>query len=71
MLGYFGRELGLKNARKHIGWYLASSGRTSAEIKPWRQQLCTDENADRVLAGLAAFYDEAQEKSARDEEIAA
>ena len=71
MLGYFGSALGLKNARKHIGWYLASSGRTATEIKPWRQLLCTDENADRVLAGMAAFYDDAEEKFALGKEIAA
>ena len=71
MLEHFGRWLGLKNSRKHIGWYLASSGQPQAEVKPWRQRLCTDENADRVLAGLAEFYTEAGLKSAAKTEIAA
>jgi tRNA-dihydrouridine synthase B len=52
---------GLHAARKHIGWYLARSGRGPQEIKAWRQQLCTLEDAARVRAGLAAFYEQAQE----------
>jgi tRNA-dihydrouridine synthase B len=56
MLSHYGRGLGLKNARKHIGWYLESSGRDPASVKAWRRRLCTDEDAGRVLAGLASFY---------------
>ena len=47
---------GLRNARKHIGWYLATSGRPAAAVKDWRRRLCTSENARDVLAGLATFY---------------
>jgi tRNA-dihydrouridine synthase B len=56
MLSHYGSELGLKNARKHIGWYLESSGRAGSRVKAWRRQLCTDDSAARVLAGLEAFY---------------
>lgn len=52
---------GLRNARKHIGWYLATSGRPAATVKDWRHRLCTSENARDVLAGLATFYAEARE----------
>ena len=52
---------GLRNARKHIGWYLASSGQPAATVKNWRRRLCTSENARDVLAGLATFYAEARE----------
>ncbi len=64
MLRHYGRALGLRNARKHIGWYVASSGRDPAMVKVWRQRLCTDDNPGRVLAGLDAFFDEAMEKAA-------
>lgn len=47
---------GLKAARKHIGWYLLSSGAPEAEVKAWRQRLCTNDNAPEVLTGLADFY---------------
>ncbi len=58
MLLLYGRHLGLKNARKHIGWYLISSGRSEALVKAWRKHLCTEEDANRVLSGLRDFYDE-------------
>jgi tRNA-dihydrouridine synthase B len=57
MLTHYGRRLGLKNARKHIGWYLESSGKNVGGIKEWRRTLCTDEDADRVVRNLANFYD--------------
>jgi tRNA-dihydrouridine synthase B len=57
MLSHYGAALGLKNARKHIGWYLESSGRDAADVKVWRKLLCTDEDPNRVQRGLRAFYD--------------
>ena len=39
MLSFYGSFLGLLNARKHIGWYLESSGHREAEIKDWRRRL--------------------------------
>ncbi len=64
MLVHHGRELGLRNARKHIGWYLASSGRAAETVKAWRRRLCTSEDAGAVLAGLGSFYTEAEELAA-------
>jgi tRNA-dihydrouridine synthase B len=54
-------DRGLHAARKHIGWYLARSGRYPQDVKAWRQRLCTLENARAVRAGLAAYYEQAQE----------
>ncbi|MDX2309476.1 MAG: tRNA dihydrouridine synthase DusB [Hyphomicrobium sp.] len=56
MLSYYGRFLGLRNARKHIGWYLEASGAPTAIVKAWRARLCTEDDAARVLDGLSAFY---------------
>lgn len=56
MLSHYGRGLGLRNARKHMGWYLETSGVPEADAKAWRRTLCTDDEADRVLSNLAAFY---------------
>ena len=58
MLLHYGTALGLKNARKHIGWYLESSGVELATIKAWRKRLCTEEDATRALTGLSQFYRE-------------
>ncbi|MBS0244230.1 MAG: tRNA dihydrouridine synthase DusB [Proteobacteria bacterium] len=59
MLFHYGRRLGLKNARKHVGWYLASSGAAPETVKTWRRRLCTEEDAARLVAGLHRYYDEA------------
>jgi nifR3 family TIM-barrel protein len=64
MLGHYGVELGLRNARKHIGWYLEKSGRAACAVKAWRRQLCTESNPTLVLQGLSAFYDETLEVAA-------
>ncbi len=64
MLGHYGEHLGLRNARKHIGWYLEKSGRALGAVKVWRRQLCTEVNPARVLQGISAFYDETLEAAA-------
>ena len=64
MLSHYGTGLGLRNARKHIGWYLEKSGRAAETVKAWRRRLCTDESAPHVLEGLAHFYAEACEAAA-------
>ena len=61
---------GLKAARKHIGWYLAASGRAEAVVKAWRQRLCTEEAADRVLQGLAHFYEDGDGREVAEQEAA-
>lgn len=56
MLAHYGEYLGLRNARKHIGWYLETSGRDAATVKSWRRRLCTQDNANEALSGLGEFY---------------
>jgi tRNA-dihydrouridine synthase B len=64
MLSHYGRALGLKNARKHMGWYLQTSGAPVEMVKAWRRRLCTEDDADAALTGLAAFYGELQDREA-------
>lgn len=64
MLDHYGAGLGLKNARKHIGWYLISSGRPEPLVKAWRRRLCTQENPQAVLDDLAQFYAEPERVAA-------
>jgi nifR3 family TIM-barrel protein len=64
MLAHYGAHLGLRNARKHIGWYLEKSGRETAVVKDWRRRLCTEDDPSRVLHDLSAFYDEPLEAAA-------
>lgn len=57
MLSHYGSALGLRNARKHIGWYLETSGADADTVKTWRRVLCTDDVPASVLTGLADFYE--------------
>jgi len=59
-----GASVGLRNARKHIGWYLASSGQPAEAVKAWRRRLCTSNDPREVRAGLAEFYAQALEAAA-------
>jgi tRNA-dihydrouridine synthase len=61
MLGYYGDFIGLRNARKHIGWYIETSGHRADMRKAWRQRLCTEEDPVRVIELLGAFYSDAPE----------
>lgn len=64
MLAHYGCALGLRNARKHIGWYLEQSGLARDVVKAWRARLCRDDDAHRVLRTIAEFYDRAEELAA-------
>ncbi|MBU1209801.1 MAG: tRNA dihydrouridine synthase DusB [Alphaproteobacteria bacterium] len=57
MLSHYGIFLGLRNARKHIGWYLEQSGASAATVKSWRSKLCTETDPARAIQGLKTFYD--------------
>jgi nifR3 family TIM-barrel protein len=57
MLAHYGEFLGLRNARKHMGWYIETSGLANeAAAKAWRRRLCTEDNANAAIEGLKEFY---------------
>lgn len=64
MLEHYGTGLGLRNARKHIAWYLEGCAQPVEIIKAWRRKLCTDENPSRVLQNLEDYFGEVQEAAA-------
>ncbi len=66
MLSLYGSALGLKNARKHVGWYLASSGEPETDVRTWRRRLCTEESPAALLAGLSEFYTIAAERRLKE-----
>ena len=57
MLAHYGEFLGLRNARKHIGWYLEQTGAAPCTVKLWRSRLCTETIPTAALRGLRDFYD--------------
>lgn len=53
MLSFYGRDLGLRCARKHLGWYLDAAGVTRGDI-------LTESNPDRVLHLLRHAFSDAK-----------
>jgi tRNA-dihydrouridine synthase len=61
MLEHHGLRIGLKHARKHLGWALDAAAGTAGvardTLKRWRGCVLTSENAADARARLAAAYD--------------
>jgi nifR3 family TIM-barrel protein len=49
MLVFYGTENGLRNARKHLGWYVEDLISSPRKAKGWRIKLCREENSSRVV----------------------
>lgn len=64
MLSHYGTALGVRIARKHLGWYVAHALRRAEDIKPWRARLCQSDDPTRVRASLGEFYDDRLEAAA-------
>lgn len=56
MLSHYGTRLGIRNARKHIAWYLEHLGLGPETTKDWRRRLCTADDVADVHAGLRAAF---------------
>jgi tRNA-dihydrouridine synthase B len=61
MLGHYGAAIGLRHARKHLGWALdtaaASAGVGAAELKDARVQVLTATDPTVVLRRLAEAFE--------------
>jgi tRNA-dihydrouridine synthase len=59
---HYGLRIGLRHARKHLGWALeiaAECSRAPAEtLKAWRQKILTSEDPHRVHRSLQDAYDD-------------
>ena len=64
LLELYGEHLGLRNARKHLGWYVEKAGLSDEQSASWRQKLCREKNPDKVIALLQRFYEERQVRAA-------
>jgi tRNA-dihydrouridine synthase B len=54
--GFYGAYLGVRTARKHIGWYV----RSLPGGEPFRQQMNLLEDCDAQLAAVRRFFDDQQ-----------
>lgn len=68
MLAFYGDFLGLRNSRKHVGWYLEQTGASQTTVKTWRKRLCTEPSSTTVLSDLRRFYETI---AAREVDVAA
>lgn len=61
-LGLYGRELGLRQARKHVGWALEAAGAQAGRGPDWlkaaRSRLLTLDAPEAVHAGIRETFDE-------------
>jgi tRNA-dihydrouridine synthase B len=61
MLGHHGTAIGLRHARKHLGWALdvaaASAGASVQLLKTFRQRVLTAERPGDALNSLNAAFD--------------
>ena len=58
ILDHYGKEFGVKSARKHLGWYIETLEKDPLKIRDWRQRLCTEENPNRVRQQLGVFFNQ-------------
>jgi tRNA-dihydrouridine synthase B len=59
MLGFYGIELGVKVARKHLGWYLETAGCTA-----FRSSVLTADSPSSTIAALARAFAESDQVAA-------
>lgn len=64
MLDVYGRELGLRNMRKHFGSYVLRRLGEGPAAKIWRKRLCESDSISAVEAGLADLFAHTQELAA-------
>lgn len=59
---HYGLRVGLRNARKHLGWALDVAARCgqapSAKLKGWRQHILTSEEPNKVHRALGEAFDD-------------
>jgi tRNA-dihydrouridine synthase len=59
---HYGLRIGLKHARKHLGWALETAARYSCApaptLKGWRQKILTSEDPNGVHRSLQDAFDD-------------
>ncbi len=57
MLDFYGRDLGVRNARKHLGWYICELFEDRKQQSLWRIKLCSEDEPKIVRARLLEMFD--------------
>lgn len=64
MLEHYGSQSGIRNARKHLGWYVEEMLGQGDEARHWRQRLFHEGDARQVRSRIAEFYDQHMQEAA-------
>jgi nifR3 family TIM-barrel protein len=64
MLEHYGSKTGVRNARKHLGWYVEEILGPGDKSKDWRQRLFREDDASAVRARISEFYDHHSQEAA-------
>ncbi len=56
MLSFYGMDLGLRNARKHLGWYVDDLFKQRSEALIWRARLCREDVPANVLKSINEMF---------------
>ena len=56
MLGFYGVHLGMRNARKHLGWYLEDLVRDHQQARTWRSRLCREDDPENVVRLIGQLF---------------
>ena len=56
MLAHYGRDLGMRNARKHLVWVIEHRVVDDARRKTWRSRVCGTDDPAVVLRGIAELH---------------
>ncbi|MEL7543985.1 MAG: tRNA dihydrouridine synthase DusB [Pseudomonadota bacterium] len=64
MLGTYGSFLGIRNARKHLGWYVARAHGDGEQAKYWRAVLCQSDDANVLRRQIRSCFAAAQRVAA-------
>lgn len=64
LLTHYGHALGVRTARKHLGWYVEKMVENLDRAAMWRQRLCREDDYRKVCRHLENFHAEQLEAAA-------
>ncbi|MCJ8325182.1 MAG: tRNA dihydrouridine synthase DusB [Hyphomicrobiales bacterium] len=69
MLAHYGEFMGLRIARKHLGWYLEQNVVQKADLKQWRVKVFSQEDSTDVGRVISNFFNEQMAKQNLETEL--
>ncbi|MBL1241468.1 MAG: tRNA dihydrouridine synthase DusB [OCS116 cluster bacterium] len=69
MLAHYGDYLGLRIARKHLGWYLENIVIDKNDLKQWRKNIFSQDASSEVKLKISAFFNEQMAKQSAFEPV--